>query len=163
MGDEMNWKTIPLTQGLVAIVDELDYDRLSAYKWHARWHESTQSHYAQRQTSRKLGKQHSIQMHREIMCAVPGMQVDHVNCDTLDNRRSNLRFATNAQNVMNSGVRRDNQSGLKGVGKHKSGWTARITVSGKTTYLGLFRTPEEAHAAYSSAAKIMHGEFARVK
>lgn len=157
----MNWDTIPLTQGLVAMVDDCDYAAVTKFKWHARWHEQTQGFYAQRMTSRKLGKQRSIQMHREILDAPAGLQVDHINGDTLDNRRSNLRLATNAQNVMNSGVRADNHSGFKGVSRSRSGWVARVTLSGKTTYLGWFKTPEEAHAAYSASAKVMHGEFAR--
>lgn len=157
----MNCLKIYLTQGKVALVDDEDFLRINQFKWHARWHEQTQSYYAQRMTSRKLGKQRSIQMHREVLGASVGVQVDHINCDTLDNRRSNLRLATNAQNVMNSGVRCDNKSGFKGVTKDRDRWSARITLSGKTMRLGSFRTPEEAHAAYCAAAKALHGEFAR--
>jgi hypothetical protein len=90
-------------------------------------------------------------------------QVDHINAVKDDNRFSNLREATCSQNMHNQGKRKHNTSGFKGVSYHKAArkWTAQIKVNWKCNYLGLFKTPEEAHAAYCEAAKKHHGEFAR--
>lgn len=94
----------------------------------------------------------------------PTDKVDHKDNDASNNRWSNLREATNAQNCFNQGKRSVNSSGFKGVTLFKRDrvWTAQITVSGKNHYLGRFQTPEEAHAAYCEAAERLHGEFARV-
>ena len=88
--------------------------------------------------------------------------VDHINGNTLDNRRANLRICTNAQNMMNRGANSRNSSGFKGVSRagHPTKWRAAIGVNYKTIILGFFNTPEEAHIAYCTAAKIDHGEFA---
>lgn len=95
--------------------------------------------------------------------AWPTGDIDHINMDIKDNRLSNLRLASRAENMRNKRARRDNKSGLKGVTLHeKTGkWMAKITVNGRSFYLGLFLTPELAHAAYSEAALRLHGEFAR--
>jgi hypothetical protein len=97
------------------------------------------------------------------MGATKGQQIDHKNGDTLDNRRSELRFATNHQNAMNSKLRKNNKSGFKGVSYSASEnrWIANICLHGKCKYLGGFDTREEAHAAYMRAAIEAAGEFAR--
>lgn len=93
----------------------------------------------------------------------PTGDVDHINCDRSDNRLSNLRLATRAQNMQNRGATRRNTTGLKGVcwdsGRKK--WLAQIKINGRNTYLGRHDTPEQAHAAYLRAADLEHGEFAR--
>jgi hypothetical protein len=94
----------------------------------------------------------------------PAGMLDHANHDPLDNRISNLRLATVPQNRANSKVRSDNIVGLKGVRRQPRSatrWAARITRQGKTIFLGSFPSPEEAHAAYCSAAKEIFGDFAR--
>lgn len=103
-------------------------------------------------------------MHRLIMNAQKGEQVDHINHDTLDNRKSELRFCSYAQNQYNQGRRSNNTSGCKGVSLHKpSGkWQAQIALNGKTIHLGLFATKEEAYTAYCNAALELHGEFSKV-
>lgn len=93
----------------------------------------------------------------------PSCDVDHRNGIRADNRRSNLRHATHAQNVQNQGKRSDNKSGLKGVSwsrLHKQ-WRAQIQRHGKRHNIGLFRTPIEAHAAYELKAVELFGEFKR--
>jgi hypothetical protein len=92
----------------------------------------------------------------------PAAFIDHINGNPSDNRLSNLREATNAENVRNSKLRRDNTHGLKGVSLVKNRYFSRIAVNRQRIYLGCFRTPAEAHAAYVAAAAKFHGEFARV-
>lgn len=88
-------------------------------------------------------------------------KVDHRNRRKADNRWVNLREATQAQNRMNSGARKDNVAGLKGVGARANGrFQATINKDGKRTHLGYFSTAEEAHAAYVRAAKATYGQFA---
>ncbi len=90
----------------------------------------------------------------------PAEEIDHINGDRDDNRSSNLRSATRGQNTKNRRLDRDSKSGFKGVRKHANKWQARITADKKVHYLGLFASPQLAHAAYFDAAKRLHGEFA---
>lgn len=93
----------------------------------------------------------------------PEDQIDHINGDKKDNRLSNLRAATNSLNKANCPVQKNNRFGLKGVDTltTSSGRIRyRATIkNGKAIHLGYFDTPEEAHAAYLSAAKNIFGEF----
>jgi hypothetical protein len=93
----------------------------------------------------------------------PEYQIDHINGDKADNRIANLREATNGSNQGNTGLRRNNTSGLKGVSWHKrrQRWTAQIGIAGSRKHLGWFPTREDAHAAYAAAAKHHFGAFAR--
>ena len=95
----------------------------------------------------------------------PRLIVDHKDGNPSNNRIANLRLASKTQNQMNQRLRKDSSSGLKGVTFHKKAgkWCAQITAFGRRNYLGLFSTPEEAHAAYCEAAARLHGEFARVR
>lgn len=98
------YKTIPLTQNQFAIVDEEDFQSLSAHKWQAQWNSCTQSFYAVRcaeYTLRKCTK--TCRMNRYILGLEYGdkRQGDHINGNTLDNRKKNLRVATHLQNMMN--------------------------------------------------------------
>jgi hypothetical protein len=94
----------------------------------------------------------------------PREQIDHINGNRADNRIINLREATLSQNAANRKCRDDNASGFKGVSLNKSlgKWNAGIKVNGNMIRLGVFETPEQAHAAYCAAADKLHGEFARV-
>jgi HNH endonuclease len=92
----------------------------------------------------------------------PDAEVDHINLIRSDNRWSNLREATHAENKRNSWVSRRNTSGFKGVNKRGNRWYARIRADGDQIHLGYFATPKEAHAAYCRAAAKYHGKFARV-
>ncbi len=83
--------------------------------------------------------------------------VDHINRDKTDNRIANLREATRSQNLANRTVRA--KSGYKGVVRIKGRYRAGITIGGKSHYLGLYLTPEEAHARYAEEARKVFGEF----
>lgn len=95
----------------------------------------------------------------------PKVEIDHINCVKTDNRISNLRLARRSDNVRNKGVTCQNVSGLKGVGFHRrtGKWRARICVDGVDIHIGLFRSKEEANAAYTAEARRIYGEFAHIR
>jgi ABC-type ATPase involved in cell division len=113
------------------------------------------------------GKRTATKLHREIMGCVYGDRkiVDHINGNTLDNRKCNLRICTQAENKRNQKIRKTNISGLKGVSWHKKTgkWVAQINTGGKHKHLGLFMDIKEAYSAYCEASKKYHGEYGRVK
>lgn len=149
---------IPLSQGLVALVDDEDADLvLSAGKWSAARRRNT--FYAVRQARRPDGTKYILKMHRFL---TGHERTDHRNGDGLDNRRSNLRHATNAENLRNRGATSQNTSGFKGVGlNQRSGrWRASIKIDGRQIHLGMHATPEDAARAYDAAARQHFGEFA---
>jgi hypothetical protein len=101
-------------------------------------------------------------MHRLISGTPAGMETDHIDGDGLNNRRSNLRFATTSENQRNRVASANNTSGgRKGVNFHRySGrWRASIQLNGKRRHLGYFDTPDQAHAAYCESAVRLHGDF----
>jgi hypothetical protein len=149
---------IPLAGGDFVIVDAADLDWLRQWSWRA---DVRNAGYARRAES-VAGARHTILMHRQILGAPDGVQVDHVNGYGLDNRRANLRLCTAGENACNVGLRRDNRAGFKGVRQDKEWWMARIQKGGRTVYLGCFRSAEEAARAYDVAALAHHGEFARL-
>lgn len=105
-------------------------------------------------------------LHRLIWAYINGEwpkgEIDHIDCDRLNNKIQNLREASSAQNKQNRGRQHNNQAGLKGVIPAPSGrFIAQIRLGGRSTHLGTFDTPEQAHAVYVSAAREHHGEFAR--
>lgn len=87
--------------------------------------------------------------------------IDHRNGIRRDNRMCNLRLATTSENAMNQGTNSSNTSGFKGVHRNKrlKKWQAMGTLGGKSCYIGLFKTAEEASVAYQAFAKQHHGEF----
>jgi hypothetical protein len=103
-------------------------------------------------------------LHRELLGVTdPLILVDHINGDTLDNRRGNLRVVTRSQNAFNAKVHRDNKTGFKGVyfDKQTGLYRAQIMAEGKRVSLGRYATPEEAAEAYDKACRELHGEHAK--
>lgn len=148
---------VPLTQGLVALVDAKDYERVMAAGTR-QTHRSKRSAYAQRTVYSPGGGKRTLFMHTFL---TGWTRVDHRNGDGLDNRRENLREATAQQNSANRQRNLNNASGFKGVGLDGRRWRARIQVAGSPRHLGFFDTPEEAAKAYDDAALDLFGEFAR--
>mgnify|MGYP002343965282 CR=1 FL=1 len=94
----------------------------------------------------------------------PEKHIDHIDCNRAKNAITNLRLCERSDNQANRGVQSNNTSGLKGAHRHGDGvWRSRIKRGQKTIDLGLFPSPEAAHAAYCAAVGEMHGEFARVQ
>lgn len=137
------------------LVDDEDYEWLAETKW-----SNDGSGYAIR---RVKGKNTTEKMHRLILNAKPGEQVDHINRLPYDNRRENLRLVTNVQNSRNREKYRTNKTGYKGVAVYKENkWTAQITVEYKKIHLGVFTCTKQAALAYNEAAKQHFGEFAQL-
>lgn len=151
---------IPLTQGQLALIDDEDFELVSQYKWRANFNSKLKSFYALTDI-RNNGERITILMHRLITDAPKGKVVDHINHNTLDNRKLNLRVCSQSENMMNSRKHIVNTSGYKGVSWYKQTkkWTAQIRIKGKNTGLGYFESPEKAYEAYCNAARIHHGEF----
>jgi hypothetical protein len=150
-------RALPLTQGLVALVDPDDPTEPWQYKWTAT--KNRYKWYAVRRVRRPDGAGYErVYLHR-FVTGVAG-RIDHENGNGLDNRRRNLREATNAQNMANqSRLRKDNKSGHTGVFYYKR--TGRwIASAGARGYIGYFATFDEAVVAYHSAMEAKYGEFA---
>lgn len=153
---------IPLTRGKTTLVSACDCD-LTAFRW-CLTTGNKGNEYAIRRLRHEIQRLHRVVMERMLGRPLHAKEfVDHINGESLDNRRANLRLATQTQNNINAKCRSDNQSGFKGVGFHRQTgkWVARIKVNGRTKSLGLYETPEEAHQAYCKAAIQYYGEFAR--
>lgn len=151
--DDQSIRYIALTNNQNAIVDAPDYEWLSQWNWSAHWDPKLKSFYAQRFPS--------LSMARIIVGVPSGINVDHKNHNTLDNRRTNLRPATQTQNLGNARKRLP-ESGYRGVWKVASKlnpWAATITKNGEMFYLGCFPNPEAAYGAYKAKAKELYGEF----
>ena len=150
-------KLIALTQGKFAIVDNEDFDELSKHKWNAC---SDRGNFYARRLQRKGIKRINIHMHREVINAPVGIEVDHKNGNGLDNQKCNLRLCTRFENTRNRHQKIKNQSGYKGVTPEGKKWKSRIRVNGKEKYLGLFGSKKLAARIYDDAAREYFGEFA---
>lgn len=106
------------------------------------------------------GRISTARFHRLVMEAQSGQIIDHANGNKLDNRRSNLRLATNSQNAANMKKGKRSKTGFKGVDFVPAFYKARIRVNGRLIRLGNFDTAEEAALAYNEAAKLHFGEYA---
>jgi hypothetical protein len=161
-------KEIKLTKGYRTLVDDINYEWLNSYNWHAQTTPNG-SIYAARNASIKLGeitskeKPRVILMHQQIL-DFPEIDVDHYDRDTLNNQRFNLRSCTESQNGANAKLSKRNKSGFKGVWKHRSGkWQAQICINRKKINLGLFKDIDIAAEAYKRAAKKYFGNFSRIE
>lgn len=150
-------REILLTQGRIALVDDTDYDWLNQWKWCAN--KGRYTYYAMR----RAGTTNAM-MHRIILNAPDGIEVDHINSNGLDNRKTNLRLCPHSENHFHAKLRIDNQTGFKGVSfkclRPKRSYIARIQVNNKEFHIGCYQTVKAAARAYDRAALKHHGEFA---
>jgi len=158
-------RKIPLTQRQYAIVNSHLYGRLMQWRWYARWDKNGKRFYAVTNERNKDGVFRKLHMHRlvlEFYDIHTFKMPDHINHNGLDNRISNLRKCTSAQNQANTKIRSDNTSGYRGVKKRKDSgkWTAVIQVNKKAISLGVFTSARKAAIAYDKAATMHCGEFA---
>ena len=154
-------KRIPITQGQYAIVDDEDYEWLNQWKWQARKYRDT--FYVRRQQWLKAEKKNTvILMHRQILKAKKGEDVDHIDHNPLDNRKTNIRICTRSQNMANRGSTKNASSKYKGVfwSKNCKKWIAQIQHNYKRMHLGCFCQEIEAAKAYDRKAKKLFGEYA---
>ena len=154
---------ILLTRGKRVRVDPEDYAELNQHMWYAQSRCDRRAFHAARCITRS-GRQITIRMHRQILGLRhrDGQIVDHVNGNTLDNRRCNLRVCSSSDNNCNCGNYRGGTSSYKGVRWHAQHqkWYTSIQKNGKSSFLGLFKSETKAAQAYDAAAKRIHGPFA---
>jgi hypothetical protein len=141
-----------------ALVDDSDFGKLSKHEW------SSTNHRGISYAARTLKNKRTIYMHSFLMGTPKGMCTDHIDGNSLNNQRLNLRICTNAENLRNRGKTKNNELGFKGVSFHRKTqkYRARIHKDYKEIHLGLFSTKEEAYKAYVIAANKYHAEFAKV-
>lgn len=144
--------------GECVLVDDEDLPLVLAHRWYVRRHPTMPTVYVQTNVRKPEGGWRTgVTMHR-LLLGFPNSAVDHVNGDTFDNRRANLRLATHGQNMVNRPP--FGESGFKGVWRNGKNWAARGSVEGVKHYLGTYETAEEAARAYDRWAAEHHGEFA---
>lgn len=155
---------IKLTQGKIVLVDSKDFEWLNQWKW--TYHKTG---YAVRNKHIRLGfkkyKSEFIRMHRLITSCPKDMVVDHINHNTLDNRKENLRICTRKQNQQNMNKTVKKTSSIyKGVYfcKQKNKFHSRIKTTNKYFHLGFYINEIEAGKAYDKKAKELFGEFAKI-
>jgi hypothetical protein len=150
-------RLVPLTRGLFAIIDEADFERVSAHRWYAVVIPA--GYVYARSTGRIDGRRQYL---HQFVLGIDGRDIgDHRNGDGLDNRRSNLRRCSHKENIRNQ------RTALgkvlpKGVSPKGKKYAAKIRVDGRLIWLGVFETITEATLAYDTAAKQFFGEYARL-
>lgn len=148
-------KKIELTRGKFALVDDADFEALASRKWYAA--SCGGMFYAAARIDGAI-----TYMHR-ILAEPEGRDyVDHINGDSLDNRRANLRTCSSSENLANTKLSKANKSGFKGVYfcKARDKWIAQRRINKRTVNLGGFATAREAAIAYDKASIAHFGEFA---
>lgn len=154
-------KEIELTQGKVALVDDEDYEWLSQRKWHTSGNYARRCYHYEYVDGRK--KKIYVPMHREIMNADDDMVVDHINGNTFDNQKHNLRMCTHKENMTNQSVPKNSSTNLKGVHPNrKGGYIVRIVVDGTLITIGTFDDKIAGANAYNHYATMYFGEYARL-
>lgn len=138
---------------LETLIDTTDLPIVNSFKnsWYLHWNPDTKSFYVVGRV-RVQGRLKKIQLHRLIMSPSDDMVVDHINHDTLDNRRSNLRVVTDAQNLQNrKGARKDSKSGIRGVywNSQLNKWQAYVRLDKKLIHVGVFENINDAASCVS--------------
>jgi hypothetical protein len=152
-------KEIKLNNGGSTMVDDDLFEALSKFNWRK---DKLANHVCI--TTGPKNKRRTLRMHRLIMEAKDGEIVDHINGNTLDNRKENLRIANKSENGMNRKKQSNNTSGYKGVCKHSqtNKWVAQIIKGSYKWQCSKYSTAIEAAIAYDKKAIELHGEFANL-
>jgi hypothetical protein len=151
---------IPLTRGLVAIVDAADFGWLSQWKWHANRRTIPKPTFYAARSERRGGAKRLIYMHRVVAGTPDESMTDHANGNTLDNRRTNLRPCSQALNAVNSS-RSAGATGFRGVWRQGKTYVAYLGAKPRRR-VGRFASATEAAVAYDRAALAAYGEFAKL-
>ena len=150
---------VKLTQGQIAIIDAEDLERIGERRWYAAWNPSRQSYTATSTTCTPGKSNTTVYMHRIIMNAKEGEFVDHINGDSLLDKKSNLRICTPAENARNLPKSSRNTSGTKGLTKRNGKWIASIRMDGKLKHIGSYDFYEDALTARKDYEQKCYGEF----
>lgn len=157
-------KKIKLSTGHYTLVDDVDFERLSQYRWqlHSGGYAFRAAYIPASKSITGKKRRKTVYMHRLIMDNPENKMIDHINKDKLDNRRTNLRVVTASQNQMNS--RRRQASGFKGVYyvKERNIYRVILGFKHKAKTVGWFKNKIEAAKAYNSAALELYGEYAEL-
>lgn len=153
-------KKIPLTQGQFALVDDEDFEYLNRHKWYAL--KSGKTYYARRNVV-SFGKRISILMHKAIVSAPPGKEVDHEDGNGLNNQKSNLRTCTHKENTRNRFHNNTAESGFKGVywNPNNKRWFVSVRTIAGLKHIGYFDDKTEAARHYNLASKEHFGKYAK--
>ena len=148
---------IPLTNGMNAQVDEEDFESISKYRWYALKCPPSKTWYAVATIDHKR-----IRMHRLILGLSGSIKTDHIDRNGLNNTRSNIRPATQSQNMANCSGHKNNTSGFKGVywDKRKAKWRVQIWCENVRYTVGRFKDKIEAAKAYDTKAVELFGQYA---
>lgn len=143
-----------LKNGNKFLFDYEDFPTVAAHKWSVE--DSGYVHTT-------IGGKH-IRLHTLLLKVPDGMVIDHINGNRADNRKANLRAASNAENCRNQKLNTRNTTGYKGVffDNRRNRYSADITFNYKHIFLGYFNDPYEAALAYDRAASFYFGEYARL-
>jgi hypothetical protein len=144
--------------GYDVLIDDEDYNKIKNYKWHIRYCNESNRYdiYAY-----KYNK--AFRLYRIIMKENNSkIEIDHINHNTLDNQKCNLRKCTHQENIFNQRINKNNTSGYRGVSwnKYHKKWDANIKLNYKKIYLGHFKNKEDAKEKYNQKAIELFGEFA---
>lgn len=144
---------ITLNQGKVLLIDDESLIKMQGRKWY----------FNSQYVSSTCNGKGRVMLHRMLIDAPKGSEVDHINGDPLDNRICNLRLCNRSTNMRNQKSRAGSISAYKGVTKSGNKWMARIQAApGNRIYLGLFATEKQAAVMYNVRAVELFGEFARL-
>lgn len=167
-------KEIKLTQGMVALVDDEDFERINAVSWYTIRCSKGSGYMVRYYAVRNFrvrpgrhpkGRQNRIWMHHLLLEKIPGYEIDHIDGNGLNNCKNNLRYVTHSENLMNGRKTTINKSSkFKGVSwcEKDKRWDSRIRREGHQFFLGHFNSEEEAAKVYDEAAKELFEDKARL-
>ncbi len=157
---------VPLTQNKRTLIDMSDWEKVAPYQWHILRNHRLKKHRAKLYVYGWINTpvRRKVLLHRFLMVEPKGLEIDHKDHDSLNNRRSNLRAATRSQNARNMRRNLDGSSRFLGVSRRRDcdRWQAQIKSDGYSIGLGLFKHEEDAAYAYDKMARLIHREYANL-